>query len=107
MPKNFCQNPLCHLSDTDDRKKKGVYQTRKAKKDWFNYFCTRECFHQYFSINADSIVRFIGLKINPSSRSLESENYWERSRAIQHRPNWKHSNYLEIPKIINRELNQN
>jgi hypothetical protein len=107
MPRNFCQNPLCHLHDTDDRLKNGKYQTRKAKKDWYNFFCTRECFIQFFSIHSNSIINFIGLKTEPSFRDQDDDNYWYRSRAIQNRPNYNYSKWQEIPRIVNQELNQN
>jgi len=70
MPKNFCQNPLCHLEDTKDRIKKGVYQTRKSNSGFWNYFCTQRCFHQYFNIFKNRIIEHIGLTTTPNTRPL-------------------------------------
>lgn len=107
MPRNFCQNPLCHLFDTDDRIIKGGYQTRKAKREWFNYFCTRECFHQFFEIHSDNIIRFIGLKTEPSIRPTENQNYWELKKTIQNQSTLNYLDYPNMPKMIYRQLNQN
>jgi len=106
MPRNFCQNPLCHLDNTKDRLKKGKYRTRKALSSWYNYFCTQQCFHQYFDIYKNQIINFIGLKTQPSIRNENDPSFWSRCREIHNRPdyNWQTTNTNEI---VYRELNQN
>jgi len=106
MPKNFCQNPLCHLDNTKDRLKKGKYQTRKANSSWYNYFCTQICFNQYFSIHKDRIVNFIGLKTEPSFRDQNDQNIYSMARDIRNRPdyNWNETN---ISQIIYNQIEQN
>ena len=106
MPRNFCQNPLCHLDDTNDRLKKGSYQTRKASQYWYNFFCTQTCFHQYFDIHKNRIINFIGLKTEPSIRDQNDQNIWARARDIRNRPNYDYRS-TNVNQIINQELNQN
>ena len=106
MPKNFCQNPLCHLEDTKDRIKKGVYQTRKSNSGFWNYFCTQRCFHQYFNIFKNRIIEHIGLTTTPNTRPLDSENYWARAREIHQ--NRDHDYYnRDADVLIYERLNQN
>jgi len=106
MPKNFCQNPLCHLDNTNDRLKNGKYQTRKANSGWYDYFCTRTCFHQYFNIHANRIINFIGLKTEPSFRDQNDQDIYSRANDIRSRPDYKW-NKTNISEIIYNQLNKN
>lgn len=77
---NLCQNPLCHYYDSENRKRKGHYQTAKATSGYNKYFCTLRCQNQYLELFIERIVRFIGLKETPSTRPFNSPNFWQLRR---------------------------
>jgi|TARA_R110000787_G_scaffold280129_1_gene390683 hypothetical protein len=64
--KLYCQNPLCHENETEDRLRgvgsSKLYTTRKANRYYNNMFCTQSCFHEYFSIFKNRIMEVIGVQ---------------------------------------------
>ena len=90
MPKTkFCQNPLCHLNNTDDRFKKGVYQTRKlyGSRTYGDYFCTRTCLEEFWNIFSSRIMNFIGITHTPINRAKGPPSYTDIAHNISQQTN--------------------
>lgn len=98
---NFCQNPLCHLYESENRKRKGQFQTAKAVSGYNKYFCTLRCQNQYLELFIERIVRFIGLKETPSTRPIDSPNFW-RLRNDLHTTTGRWFSDQEILNQINK-----
>mgnify|MGYP003138372377 CR=1 FL=1 len=80
---NLCQNPLCHLHNTNDRLKGNKYQTRKVyNNSYHDYFCTLNCLNDFLAIHINRIINFIGLKENPSMRNKEDQDYYAIARSL-------------------------
>lgn len=88
MVKNLCQSPLCHLYDTDDRIKKGNYQTRSARDYYHNHFCTLKCQNDFLEININRIIDFVGRKITPSIRKQGQPDLIAIKRQINPNGEW-------------------
>ena len=90
MPKTkFCQNPICHLNNSDDRLKKGSYQTRKlyASKTYADYFCTRRCLEEFWDIFSSRIMNFIGITHTPINRAKDQPSYYDIAHNISQQTN--------------------
>ena len=86
----FCQNPLCHLNNSDDRLQKGGnYQTRKlyASKTYADYFCTRRCLEEFWNIFSTRIMNFIGINLAPIKRAKDQPDYNDIAFNISHQTN--------------------
>jgi len=88
MRKNLCQSPLCHLYNTDDRIKKGNYQTRSARDYYHNHFCTLKCQNDFLEININRIIDFVGRKIKPSIRKQGQPDLYGIKRQINPNGEW-------------------
>ena len=80
---NLCQNPLCHLHNTNDRLKKNNYQTRKVHNNCYHkFFCTLTCLNEFLTIHIDRIISVIGKREEPISRSTDSPNKYDLTRSL-------------------------
>lgn len=84
----YCQNPKCHLYDTDDRLK-GVgkdktYQTRKRSS--FGYgggnFCTLKCQDDWFDIYANRAIDYFGRIIKPKKRNVGTPDIYSLRNQV-------------------------
>ena len=102
MAKNLCHNPLCHLYNTDDRLKKGKYQTRIAYNDYYhNYFCTLKCLNDFLELNIERIIEFVGRVTTPSIRGQEQPSIYSIKQAINPQECWKVTNQQVLNHIRN------
>jgi len=79
MARNYCQNPFCHMHGTEDRfsQKHNGYITRKAKGDYYGWFCTQTCLLKFIKINIEQIINLVGKKDSPSVRKMGELQYYE------------------------------
>lgn len=79
MTRNYCQNPFCHLHGTEDRfsQKHNGYITRKAKEEYYGWFCTQSCLLKFINIHIEQIINFVGKKDTPSVRKMGELQFYE------------------------------
>lgn len=79
MTRNYCQNPFCHLHGTEDRfsQKHNGYITRKAKEEYYGWFCTQSCLLKFINIHIEQIINFVGKKDIPSVRKMGELQFYE------------------------------
>jgi hypothetical protein len=67
------------MHGTEDRfsQKHNGYITRKAKEDYYGWFCTQTCLLKFIKINIEQIINFVGKKDSPSVRKMGELQYYE------------------------------
>ena len=102
MVKTICQNPYCSSYDTKDRYIKIEGKTYRADRvgsmEYYDNFCTRRCFEEWFGIYGDRAIDLIGRKternINYNNISIDRR----RNDLVVNLPNgW--SEYHNSPQI--------
>ena len=101
MRKNLCQSPLCHLYNTDDRIKKGNYQTRSAMDYYHNHFCTLKCQNDFLEININRIIDFVGRKTTPSIRKQGQPDLISIKRQLSPNGHWWELGNQEVLNHLN------
>ena len=94
----LCQGPLCHLHDTDDRKR-GPKGNKKNQTRMFSgkgygqkNFCTLGCYNDWADENMDRAIDYIGRLREP--KAMTAENSWvKRERYTWQRDNGESEHY--------------
>ena len=89
MSKQYCQNPLCYMSNTKDRLR-GVkghksFHNRVINHSHYYGCCTQSCLHDYLYIYMNRIMNYIGTftetRTIPETRIISRNEYrQERNR---------------------------
>jgi len=82
MSLKYCQGPNCHTYNTQDRLKgpKGnkTYQTRRRSNlNYFDEFCDRRCFEDWFRKYGTQAVDHFGRLTEP--KHLTEHNAWQKT----------------------------
>jgi len=110
----LCQGPLCHLHDTDDRKR-GPKGNKKNQTRMFSgkgygqkNFCTLGCYNDWADENMDRAVDYIGRLREPKTMTVENawdkRRHWSYERASN--PSLPEFYYHNMCTNENRELTQ-
>jgi hypothetical protein len=109
MPRTICQNPYCSSYDTKDRYIKVEGQTYRADRvgsmPYYDNFCTRRCFEEWFDTYGNRAIELIGRK---TERTINYGNVcaYRRRNDLVHlycNDNW--FQYRDDPNI-NRQINE-
>ena len=78
----YCQGPECHTYTTQDRlkgtKPNKTYQTiRRSNLNYFDEFCDRRCFEDWFRKYGTQAVDHFG-RLN-EAKHLTEENAWQKT----------------------------
>jgi|TARA_R100000656_G_scaffold16671_1_gene15810 hypothetical protein len=98
----YCQGPECHTYTTQDRlkgtKPNKTYQTRRRSNlNYFDEFCDRRCFEDWFRKYGTQAVDHFG-RLN-EAKHLTEENAWTKDYDYNYRDDNPRSNYRFVNKI--------
>ena len=93
----FCQGPDCHTYHTQDRlkgtKENKTYQTRRRSNlNYFDEFCDRRCFEDWFRKYATQAVDHFG-RLN-EAKHLTEENAWTKTYDWRASSDESHRHYF-------------
>jgi hypothetical protein len=87
MDKKVCQNPYCSSYSTKDRNIKVDGKKYKADRvgsmEYFDNFCTRRCFEDWFELYGDRAIDLIGRKTERTINFNNVNLYSRRSELVQ------------------------
>ena len=102
----YCQGPECHSYNTQDRLKgpKGnkTYQTRRRSNlNYFDEFCDRRCFEDWFRKYGTQAVNHFGRLTE--AKHLTEDNAWTKDYDYNYRDDNPKSNWRFVNTITREE----